>query len=93
MPQRSDPEVIDECHYRDDILRLLFVCGTDPPATQQIALALRIVSGLTGSRLLEHSGVSAAMEQRSREPSGPSRSASRRRAPPTGARDSRRSRR
>jgi RNA polymerase sigma-70 factor (ECF subfamily) len=42
------PEVLDEYHYRDDILRLLFVCGHPTlPATQQIALALRVVSGLT----------------------------------------------
>jgi RNA polymerase sigma-70 factor (ECF subfamily) len=41
-------ERVDEAHYRDDILRLLFVCcHPDLPATQQIALALRIISGLT----------------------------------------------
>ena len=41
-------ERIDAANYRDDILRLLFVCcHPDLPATQQIALALRIVSGLT----------------------------------------------
>ena len=41
-------ERLDGSHYRDDILRLLFVCcHPDLPATQQIALALRIVSGLT----------------------------------------------
>src|SRR6201994_4227446 len=35
-------------HYRDDILRLLFICcHPDLPPTQQIALALRIVSGVT----------------------------------------------
>ena len=35
-------------HYRDDVLRLLFICcHPDLPATQQIALALRIVSGLS----------------------------------------------
>lgn len=39
---------LDDAHYRDDILRLLFVC-CDPvlPTNQQIALALRIVSGLS----------------------------------------------
>ena len=39
---------LDDSHFRDDILRLLFVC-CDPvlPANQQIALALRIVSGLS----------------------------------------------
>jgi RNA polymerase sigma-70 factor (ECF subfamily) len=35
-------ERLDESHYRDDILRLLFICcHPDLPATQQIALALR----------------------------------------------------
>ena len=44
-------ERLDESHYRDDILRLLFVCcHPDLPATQQIALALRIVSGLPMER-------------------------------------------
>jgi RNA polymerase sigma-70 factor (ECF subfamily) len=41
-------ERLDREHYRDDIVRLLFVCcHPDLPATQQIALALRIVCGLT----------------------------------------------
>src|SRR5262245_63464381 len=41
-------ERLDNSHYRDDVLRLLFICcHPDLPATQQIALALRIVSGLT----------------------------------------------
>lgn len=41
-------ERLDGAHYRDDILRLLFICcHPDLPATQQIAVALRIVSGLT----------------------------------------------
>jgi len=40
-------ERLDESHYRDDILRLLFICcHPGLPATQQIALALRVVSGL-----------------------------------------------
>jgi RNA polymerase sigma-70 factor (ECF subfamily) len=57
---------IDESHYRDDILRLLFVCcHPDLPATQQIALALRIVSGLTVKQIARAFLVSdAAMEQR-----------------------------
>src|SRR3984957_19382248 len=39
---------LDGSHYRDDILRLLFICcHPDLPATEQIALALRIVSGLS----------------------------------------------
>src|SRR6478735_11351940 len=38
-------ERLDGADYRDDILRLLFICcHPDLPATQQIALALRIVS-------------------------------------------------
>src|SRR5262249_5286800 len=41
-------EEIDNADYGDDVLRLLFICcHPDLPATQQIALALRIVSGLT----------------------------------------------
>ncbi len=60
------PEGLDESHYRDDILRLLFVCGHPTlPATQQIALALRIVSGLTVEQIAKAFLVSpAAMEQR-----------------------------
>ena len=41
-------EQLDEAGYRDDLLRLLFMCcHPELPATQQIALALRIVCGLT----------------------------------------------
>jgi RNA polymerase sigma-70 factor (ECF subfamily) len=41
-------ERLDGAHYRDDVLRLLFICcHPDLPVAQQIALALRIVSGLT----------------------------------------------
>ena len=41
-------ERLDGAGYRDDVLRLLFICcHPDLPATQQIALALRIVSGLS----------------------------------------------
>jgi RNA polymerase sigma-70 factor (ECF subfamily) len=59
-------EQIDEADYRDDILRLLFICcHPELPATQQIALALRIVSGLTVSQIARAFLVSeAAMEQR-----------------------------
>jgi RNA polymerase sigma-70 factor (ECF subfamily) len=59
-------ERVDEADYRDDILRLLFVCcHPDLPATQQIALALRIVSGLSVARIARAFLVSeAAMEQR-----------------------------
>ncbi|MGE0748487.1 MAG: RNA polymerase sigma factor [Rhodospirillales bacterium] len=59
-------ERLDGSHYRDDILRLLFVCcHPDLPATQQIALALRIVSGLSVRQIARAFVVSeAAMEQR-----------------------------
>jgi RNA polymerase sigma-70 factor, ECF subfamily len=57
---------LDESHYRDDVIRLLFVCcHPDLPATQQIALALRVVSGLTVSQIARAFLVGeAAMEQR-----------------------------
>jgi len=57
---------LDASHYRDDLLRLLFVCcHPNLPATQQIALALRIVSGLTVKEIARAFLVSeAAMEQR-----------------------------
>jgi RNA polymerase sigma-70 factor (ECF subfamily) len=57
---------LDEGHYRDDILRLLFICcPPDLPATQQIALALRVVSGLSVKEIARAFLVSeAAMEQR-----------------------------
>jgi RNA polymerase sigma-70 factor, ECF subfamily len=60
------PERLDESHYQDDILRLFFVCGHPTlPATQQIALALRVVSGLTVEQIAKAFLVSpAAMEQR-----------------------------
>jgi RNA polymerase sigma-70 factor (ECF subfamily) len=59
-------ERIDAAHYRDDILRLLFVCcHPDLPSTQQIAVALRIVSGLSVTQIARAFLVSdAAMEQR-----------------------------
>src|ERR1700754_4511841 len=59
-------ERLDGSHYRDDVLRLLFICcHPDLPATQQIALALRIVSGLTVGQIARAFLVSdAAMEQR-----------------------------
>lgn len=59
-------ERLDDSHYRDDILRLLFVCcQPDLPAIQQIALALRIVSGLTVKEIARAFLVSeSAMEQR-----------------------------
>ncbi len=59
-------EQIDTADYRDDILRLLFICcHPELPATQQIALALRIVSGLSVKQIARAFLVSeAAMEQR-----------------------------
>jgi RNA polymerase sigma-70 factor (ECF subfamily) len=59
-------ERLDEAHYRDDVLRLLFICcHPDLPATQQIALALRIVSGLSVPQIARAFLVSeSAMEQR-----------------------------
>jgi RNA polymerase sigma-70 factor (ECF subfamily) len=58
-------ERLDGAHYRDDILRLLFICcHPDLPATQQIALALRIVCGLTVKQIARAFLVSeSAMEQ------------------------------
>ena len=59
-------ERLDESHYRDDVLRLLFVCcHPQLPDTQQIALALRIVSGLSVKQIARAFLVSeTAMEQR-----------------------------
>lgn len=59
-------ERLDDSHYRDDVLRLLFVCcHPDLPATQQIPLALRIVSGLSVKQIARVFLVGeAAMEQR-----------------------------
>ena len=59
-------ERLDGAHYRDDILRLLFICcHPELPATQQIALALRVVCGLTVRQIARAFLVSeAAMEQR-----------------------------
>jgi len=59
-------ERLDGSHYRDDILRLLFICcHPDLPATQQIALALRIVSGLSVKQIARAFLVTEpAMEQR-----------------------------
>src|ERR1700761_5141510 len=69
LPEEDQAKVaerLDGSHYRDDILRLLFICcHPELPATQQIALALRIVSGLTVKQIARAFLVSeAAMEQR-----------------------------
>ena len=57
---------LDGAEYRDDILRLLFICcHPDLPATQQIAMALRIVCGLNVGQIARAFLVSeSAMEQR-----------------------------
>src|SRR4029079_12828749 len=59
-------ERLDNSHYRDDVLRLLFICcHPELPATQQIALALRIVSGLSVKQIARAFLVGdSAMEQR-----------------------------
>jgi RNA polymerase sigma-70 factor (ECF subfamily) len=57
---------LDDAHYRDDVLRLLFICCHPglPPA-QQIALALRIVSGVSVKQIARAFLVGeTAMEQR-----------------------------
>ena len=57
---------LDGEHYRDDILRLLFICcHPQLPSTQQIALALRIVCGLSVKQIARAFLVGeSAMEQR-----------------------------
>src|SRR5688572_13250966 len=57
---------LDDAHYRDDVLRLLFICcHPELPATQQVALALRIVSGLSVPQIARAFLVGEdAMEQR-----------------------------
>ena len=64
--EASLAERLDGADYRDDVLRLLFICcQPDLPATQQIALALRIVSGLTVREIARAFLVGdSAMEQR-----------------------------
>ncbi|GBD50270.1 RNA polymerase sigma factor [Methylopila sp. Yamaguchi] len=71
LSDREDAEAaaaerIDGANYRDDVLRLLFVCcHPDLPSTQQIALALRIVSGLSVRQIARAFLVGeSAMEQR-----------------------------
>jgi RNA polymerase sigma-70 factor (ECF subfamily) len=59
-------ERLDGSRYRDDILRLLFICcHPDLPTTQQVTLALRVVSGLPVKRIASAFLVGeSAMEQR-----------------------------
>jgi RNA polymerase sigma-70 factor (ECF subfamily) len=71
MPTPEDPasglaEQLDDAHYRDDVLRLLFICcHPELPPAQQIALALRVVSGLSVPEIARAFLVGeSAMEQR-----------------------------
>ena len=59
-------ERLDNSHYRDDLLRLLFVCcHPELPAVQQVALALRVVCGLSVREIARAFLVTeSAMEQR-----------------------------
>ena len=59
-------ERLDGADYRDDILRLLFICcHPDLPAVQQVAVALRIVCGLSVAQIARAFLVGeSAMEQR-----------------------------
>jgi RNA polymerase sigma-70 factor (ECF subfamily) len=65
-PEADQAERLDGAHYRDDILRLLFICcHPELHATQQIALALRIVCGLSVKEISRAFLVGdTAMEQR-----------------------------
>ncbi len=64
--EASLAERLDGEQYRDDELRLLFICcHPGLPAAQQIAVALRIVSGLTVKQIARAFLVGdSAMEQR-----------------------------
>jgi RNA polymerase sigma-70 factor, ECF subfamily len=64
--QTAIADRLDSEDYRDDVLRLLFVCcHPDLPSTQQIPLALRIVSGLSVAEIARAFLVGeSAMEQR-----------------------------
>lgn len=64
--EEAAADQVDGESYRDDVLRLMFICcHPDLPATQQVALALRIVCGLSVVRIARAFLVSeAAMEQR-----------------------------
>ena len=59
-------EGLDSAHYGDDVLRLLFICcHPELAANQQIALALRIVSGLSVNEIARAFLITGkAMEQR-----------------------------
>ncbi len=59
-------ERLDDADYRDDVLRLLFVCcHPELPPAHQIALALRVVSGLSIREIARAFLIGeSAMEQR-----------------------------
>ncbi len=59
-------EALDDAGYRDDVLRLLFICcHPELPPAHQIALALRVVSGLSIREIARAFLVGeSAMEQR-----------------------------
>ena len=65
-PEIDAEERLDNSRYRDDVLRLLFICcHPELPAVQQIALALRIVSGLSVREIARAFLIGeSAMEQR-----------------------------
>ena len=64
--EASLAERLDGADYRDDLLRLLFICcHPELPATQQVALALRIVAGVPLAQIARAFLVGeSAMEQR-----------------------------
>lgn len=70
LPSAQDaselPERLDAADYRDDILRLLFICCHPELApSEQLAVALRLVSGLTVPQIARAFLVTdTAMEQR-----------------------------
>ncbi len=59
-------ERLDDSHFRDDILRLMFICcHPDLPPAHQVAMALRVVSGLSVAQIAAAFLVGeSAMEQR-----------------------------
>lgn len=65
-PESVIAEHLDAADYRDDVLRLLFICcHPELPATQQIGLALRIVAGLSTAQVAAAFLIGeSAMEQR-----------------------------
>jgi len=64
--EASMADRLDDSHFRDDILRLMFICcHPDLSPAHQVALALRVVSGLSVSQIAAAFLVGeSAMEQR-----------------------------